>query len=231
MPQTIPQYLYKYRTVDANSLALLASDKVYLSRLDAFNDPFEMLSFESTLETKLSVDKHGTFAISKEAPQLAPFGTSLRVCSLSEEYQDLLMWGHYADCHRGFCIRFEFASDPTLSQLIFPIKYADAYSDENTASASPREKALHNTLAKSAKWSYEREWRIIGQIPAGESQAAELFAAYRPEAVTGIIFGVRMPALHKTLIKKILQKHKLEFLQAEKHQHDFALTIRPATVH
>src|SRR5215213_6706400 len=61
--EVIPQYLYKYRSVDADSLALLASDKVYLSRLDAFNDPFEMLSFESTLETRLSVDRHGTFAV------------------------------------------------------------------------------------------------------------------------------------------------------------------------
>jgi hypothetical protein len=172
MPPSIPRQLYKYRTVDANSLALLAADKVYLSRLDAFNDPFEMLSFESTLETKLSVDRNGTFVTSKDAPQVAPFGTSLRVCSLSEEYQDLLMWGHYADCHRGFCIRFEFARDPAIYQLIYPMKYADSFSDANCEDVAPLEKALHNSLAKSAKWNYEREWRIIGQIPKGEPEAA-----------------------------------------------------------
>src|SRR3954468_3942015 len=123
MSTDAPQYLYKYRPVDANALAMLASDKVYLSRLDAFNDPFEVANSDLTLEPKLCFDSRGTFATSDD-PALHPgHVASLRVCSLSEEYQDLLMWGHYADRHRGFCLRFELAKDPNLLKILFPIRY------------------------------------------------------------------------------------------------------------
>src|SRR3954462_13952347 len=101
MQRPIPQYLYKYRPVDANALAMLASDKVYLSPLDAFNDPFEALNLDPTLEPKLATYRHGTFAISEQPAQAQASGFSLRACSLTEECHDLLMWGHYADRHCG----------------------------------------------------------------------------------------------------------------------------------
>jgi hypothetical protein len=226
MTDTIPHFLYKYRTVDANSLALLASDKVYLSRLDAFNDPFEVLSLDATLESKLSFDRHGTFAVSNDARQSDSLGKSLRACSLSEECQDLLMWGHYADCHRGFCIRFEFERDAALKELVFPIKYAASNSNDETENPDSIERAIESTLAKSNKWSYEREWRIMGRVPAGESQTADLFATYQPDAITGIIFGVRTPDLHKELIRRILHGRDIEYFQAQKRNRDFALAIR-----
>src|SRR5690349_15997511 len=102
MSRSIPKYLYKYRAGNADALAMLATDKLYLSRLDAFNDPFEVLSREATLETTLAFDKKGHFAVTKDAAQEDEIATALRVCSFSEECGDLLTWGHYADCHRGF---------------------------------------------------------------------------------------------------------------------------------
>jgi hypothetical protein len=226
--RAIPKYLYKYRPVDANALAMLASDKVYLSRLDAFNDPFEALNLDPTLEPRLAVHGGGTFAISEKPSQHPAPGSSLRACALSEECQDMLMWGHYADRHCGFCIRFEFERDPELSKVIFPIDYEPTFPNLEHEEEGLIEAALEHSLKKSEKWSYEREWRLIGQVPEGESNGVELFAAYRPEAITGIVFGVRTPDLHKALIRKILRDHRVEYLQAEKQSHNFALKIRPA---
>jgi len=226
MQASIPNYLYKYRPVDANALAMLASDKVYLSRLDAFNDPFEALNLDPTLEPKLAEQQHGTFAVSKQPVQANAVGHSLRACSLSEECQDLLMWGHYADRHRGFCIRFEFQHDPELSKLLYPVDYEPTFPEIKERDES-LEKALSSTLTKSEKWSYEREWRIVGRVPEGDSNAGELFATYRPAAITGIIFGVRTPDLHKSLIRKVLQDRRVAYLQAEKQSQKFALLIRP----
>jgi Protein of unknown function (DUF2971) len=226
MARSIPKYLYKYRAVNADALAMLATDKVYLSRLDAFNDPFEVLSVDPTLETKLLTDKDGHFAVAKDASHTDGIGTSLRVCSLSEESQDLLMWGHYADCHRGFCIRFELENDAELAKLVHPIQYKESASDFANEEESEFERALRNSLEKSEKWSYEREWRIIGKLPENESRSVELFATYAPEALSGIIFGIRTPELHKALIRKILGERPVEYLQAEKRQENFALAIR-----
>jgi hypothetical protein len=228
MQRSIPHFLYKYRPVDANALAMLASDKVYMSRLDAFNDPFEALNLDPTLEPKLAEQQHGTFAVSKQPVQADAVGNSLRACSLSEECQDLLMWGHYADRHRGFCIRFEFRNDAELSKLLYPIEYNPRFPELDNKIDQSLETALSSTLTKSEKWSYEREWRIVGRVSDDGSTAGELFATYRPQAITGIIFGVRTPELHKQLIHKVLQDRRVEYLQAEKQSQNFALLIRPA---
>jgi hypothetical protein len=227
MQRSIPQYLYKYRSVDANSLAMLASDKVYLSRLDAFNDPFEVLNLSPTLETKIAPQPYGAFAVAEAPAQTGTVATSLRACSLSEESQDLLMWGHYADRHCGFCIRFEFAKDEELSRLLYPVDYNRVGTGIGAHSDKCPDHVLRAILTKSEKWSYEREWRIVGQAPNDESETADLFAAYTPDAITGIIFGVRTPELHKALIRKVLQDHRLEYFQAEKQNDNFLLTIRP----
>src|SRR4051812_16791217 len=97
MRTKVPRYLYKYRPVDANALAMVASDKLYLSRLDAFNDPFEVPNADLTLETKLCFDPHGKFATLEDPARNEASLPSLRACSLSEDCQDLLMWGHYAN--------------------------------------------------------------------------------------------------------------------------------------
>ena len=227
MQLPVPQHLYKYRPVDANALAMLASDKLFLSPLDAFNDPFEALNLNPTLEPKLAAYQHGTFAISETPSQAEHVGTSLRACSLSEECQDLLMWGHYADRHRGFCIRFYFGKDLQLAKLLFPIDYEPSVPQENNDKQDPLNKAINDTLKKSEKWSYEREWRVIGQLPEDEPNTAELFATYNPDTISGIIFGVRTAELHKALIRKILHDHRLEYFQAEKQRDTFALKIQP----
>ncbi len=210
-----PQYLYKYRGVDADALAMLASDKVYLSRLDAFNDPFE----------SLHLDDEAIAHPERPLARASLVEASMRVCSLSEDHQDLLMWGHYADRHRGFCIRFDFARDPKVRKLLFPVEYKPSIPEIVTENPDATAAARMNTLVKADKWSYEREWRIIGNVPEDQALTTELFLDYTPEAISGIIFGVRMSDLHKTLIRKLLRDHSVEFMQAVRRDDSFALAI------
>jgi hypothetical protein len=81
-----PKYLYKYRAVDADALAMLASDKVYLSRLDAFNDPYEFLN--SSYDSPLMVEQQDRLTIGKTAESIDSDAACLRVCALSEECRD-----------------------------------------------------------------------------------------------------------------------------------------------
>ncbi len=60
-------------------------------------------------DKELSLEQiiEGVFNILK----LVPIG-GLKVLCFSEVYDSLTMWGHYADNHRGFCISYDFMSDP-----------------------------------------------------------------------------------------------------------------------
>ena len=34
------------------------------------------------------------------------------VCCLSEKHDDVLMWSHYSNGHKGFCLKFETSYEP-----------------------------------------------------------------------------------------------------------------------
>jgi hypothetical protein len=135
------------------------------------------------------------------------------------------MWGHYGDRHRGFCIRFEFAKDPQLCKSLFPVEYEPTIPPWPSEVPDARALTQRNSLIKSDKWSYEKEWRIIGTVAEKEAETAELFREYNPAALSAIIFGVRTPELHKTLIRQLLSDRNVEFKQAVKQEDDFALSI------
>lgn len=101
---------------------------------------------------------------------------------------DILMWSHYADCHRGICLEFDGTKNlmQHASQIIYteervPIRL---YSDDNSAMLK---KAL---LTKSNHWEYENEWRLLRYK---EGPGEERF---EPENLTGIIFGAQADSAH-----------------------------------
>lgn len=83
-----------------------------------------------------------------------------RVYCLGPEVENLLMWAHYADSHRGVCLEFSLRNDVMCSALKceylngFPIMRLHGREDAG---------ALRILLAKAESWSYEKEYRIIAQ--------------------------------------------------------------------
>jgi hypothetical protein len=222
-----PQILYKYRCCDANALSLLASDRLYLSRVEAFNDPFEFLNPAATLESTRADDPDATFARLDSEHRADNFHASMRVCALTEKCDDLLMWGHYTDCHKGFCIRFEFGNDERIPGKLFPVEYLPTLPDYNKRIENSMDAVRIGTLTKYDEWSYEQEWRIIGHVAEDKAHTSEFLMPYNPKAITGIIFGIRTPSLHKALVRKVLQGHPhVQYFQAYKKHDAFALTIR-----
>ena len=83
-----------------------------------------------------------------------------------------MMWSHYADGHKGFCIEYDFSKMTDLSLLPFPVVYTDKRikmpwkaaihpsKEETIETAKTMMTAL---LTKDAEWSYEQEWRILVQ--------------------------------------------------------------------
>jgi hypothetical protein len=224
---TLPQYLYKYRCVDANALSLLASDQLYLARVESFDDPFEFLDLNATIKAASTTDPVTAFATLDAERHADKLHGGMRVCALTEECQNLLMWGHYTDCHRGFCIRFDFREESQLSKMLFPVTYQANLPDLTKPPRDAEGIARINCLTKSSEWSYEREWRMIGHVPEATAHTAELFIPYIAKSITGIIFGLRTPQPHKLLIRTVLARHPhIKYFQAYKQHDAFSLAIR-----
>ena len=100
------------------------------------------------------------------------YKSKLKVSCFSEVNASLLMWGHYADNHQGFCVEYDLGSlDKTnnLKKYLFPIEYVDSMIDmteyylDNVLNRKNinKEKLIESVLYKMKEWSYEEEWRIV----------------------------------------------------------------------
>ena len=98
-----------------------------------------------------------------------------RVGSLCTDYKNRLMWSHYADSHKGFCIEYDFSKDCEAIKdlLVLPVVYSEkrtkfpwnlVFTAKNEGEKVKKEAAfavLFSLLTKDEVWRYENEWRII----------------------------------------------------------------------
>ena len=147
--------------------------------------------------------------------------TKVGVYCLTEVPNDILMWSHYADAHKGFCIQFAHDNGNYFIGSALQVTYSDAFPvvnlirDDNHTSV---DKAL---LTKAKQWQYEREWRIF-DLEAGVGTKR-----YPPSILTGVIFGCRMSVEHKSEIRDWCKDrpHPVTFYQAQEADGRYALDI------
>lgn len=91
---------------------------------------------------------------------------------LSSDFKNRLMWSHYADCHKGFCIEYDFSALEKIQndQYLLPVLYDNkrplfpwsiAFDQSESSIKEAQKKILLSLLTKDNVWSYEKEWRIF----------------------------------------------------------------------
>lgn len=98
------------------------------------------------------------------------FDNMVLVGSLCTDYINPLMWAHYADSHKGFCVEYDFSDSDEEILLPFPVIYSKkmvgmpwkccAHSD-GTKSPEFSGRLIQAILTKHDVWQYEKEWRIL----------------------------------------------------------------------
>lgn len=146
--------LYKYRGVSERSLVSLSERTLYAQHFTRFNDPFECGAHFLAGQIDRA-DEPERFAEMIRAwgfddPETAPLeGTDeyfeqfesynlgmslpgLRICCFAAEVDNLLMWSHYGDGLRGFCLEFdETVVTAAIGELAgFPFITDVTYTDE-----------------------------------------------------------------------------------------------------
>jgi hypothetical protein len=132
---------------------------------------------------------------------------TLRITCFSEEYDNILMWSHYANKHDGICIAYDFKKSIELQTLALSIRY-----DNNRPIISEKELKyckqepiinrasltkllIDSLLIKSDSWKYENEWRVI--LPKEKLNDDNLFS----DSIVSIYFGVKVS--NETIIDTI----------------------------
>lgn len=125
-------------------------------------------------------------------------------CSTTDS-NNLLMWAHYADHHRGAVIEYTpnvekdsvfLVSKPVQYSKERPLPYKDAAAMvtglEKNPSETVRDIVERLIYTKSEEWAYEREYRLFVAFMLRPGQEFATLK-FHPEELTGIYFGCRMP--------------------------------------
>lgn len=127
----------------------------------------------------------------------------IAVTCFSEVNNSKLMWAHYADNYKGFCIEYNFAKsdDIEFQRGIGKVIYTDERPCEDACEHYGQyEKLLLSTKAKC--WSYEREWRSVNILHYGQYINKMYPIVDVKRCITAIYLGCRMPQKYQEEIAR-----------------------------
>ena len=112
--------LFKYKKFNKSSIELLVNKELWFAEPASLNDPFEcQRTYSSVLDAtwdKYDASKSEKLEIDKK---LTKHLTETGICSFSRTRKNQLMWAHYADEHKGFCIGFNHSVLKSTSDSFF----------------------------------------------------------------------------------------------------------------
>lgn len=141
--------LYRFMTAEHAKKSIL-SRKLKVARFNELNDPFELLAYEATSETR---------PIREYKIQL---NHECGLLCFSADWTDPVLWSHYAAKHQGICLGINLKEDlekkviytrSRLKHLIQESEKGNFEIDANSADVLIR--------TKFENWKYERESRVL----------------------------------------------------------------------
>jgi hypothetical protein len=248
-----PKRIYKYQPATMQVLGNLSAGQIWFSDPRSFNDPFDCAfdQIGSVIEQGLAsadaatcieiigkVTKPETMTaflqeseseirrITKESilhhlPQIFQLGVSC----FSDRKDDLLMWGHYADSHKGLCLEFSTEISPFNDRKrLRPVMYGKEFPKLDLARL--KEGAFDHLLdfifAKSHRWRYEREWRML------HKEQNHLYH-YPCESLTAIYFGARLEHHQQGIVCHLLEKMPTKLFKMNLRKNEFRLVKEKLT--
>lgn len=247
--KSLPQYLYKYYSFNKYTERIIVHNEIYFATPLEFNDPFDSkpaIDFKDfknvDLDTYLEgfgdgVKKRGLPWNEKLARENIEYAIenndyrwfeenwphshlkSMGIFCMTEEKDNMLMWSHYSDSYKGFCLEFDTTKGDF--DIAKPVSYKNQRPLMNVV-ILPQKKQIANMLLTKVKlWEYEQEWRII------DYENGYRIETFPPHILTGVITGYRMENRDKAdLIKWCLEReNEPKLYEARPNNKEFKVDI------
>lgn len=216
-----PRYFYKYRNDSSYTDSIFKDLTMWFSAPQSFNDPFDCNLSESShtqeeadhfLEHILEGKPDRELLLSKgitiaDAVKLLTVSKDVvlsktGILCLSKKIDNILMWSHYSNCHKGLVIELEPIHDLDFFLSPIQVRYTDTY--EPTNYFNDQHSAITQIIStKASCWSYEEEVRIIKSDISGS-------VSLNPKAIRRVIFGCKSDADFMSRIQKLCSTPELE---------------------
>lgn len=241
----IPEKIYKFcsltskskdKNLNDNKLNTLSSNQIWLSRCADLNDPFEGINFilpESEFtQIGLPEEIKKRYKV-KNTDELIKFLSSFRnkycQASFSAAYEDIQMWGYYANGCRGYCVEYKVLDKEYLCPVFYVNKriILSGFFKKNkykriciknlkqmsrsTYNISAKDFIQYNLYLQSfkyVKWEFEKEIRAI-DITASDYYGGNMSANALGVQPTKIIAGYLSEYIEE--LKQIAKQLNVQF--------------------
>lgn len=216
--------LYKYLTLAR--IDFWDSFLLRFTQPSAFNDPFDCLPSYSFLPSNLMPQNAGSDDLASLfmgiENETVTFNDERAIFCMSESWDSILMWAHYADSHSGFVVGFDvshpfFALGETFgTRKVLYCKKRPKFSDI---------KITDELYYKLDIWKYEQEWRLSKETYKNDKIVDSSIYLFRipKEAIQCVYFGICMPEESKREIYSKVEKLKIPCYQVMRDYQTFDL--------
>ncbi len=225
---------YKYRAniIDENNVSRdinsLLNDELWASSLSNLNDPFEAVykdNISKSLKLLEKILKAETGLVQKNWDDLMAFNNKIGFYSLAlskNEFPDNeLMWAHYANSHKGFCIAYdikqlEFSEERPYNVNEMQVVYKLNPPNIDVTNIGDKDFLVKMFGTKSKIWEYENEIRLIYNHLG--------IKKYNKSSLKSIYFGLNMDDKYQTQIIDGLSNRDINFYKMSMEQESYKLS-------
>jgi hypothetical protein len=221
--------LYSFRTFNEYSLPDLVNKEITLVHPSEFNDPFDTLILHWTKR----FDEHCT-----EKQHIEPYRSSfdyyrvrsfVKDTSSTKAYKNTLMWSHYADEHKGYCVKYRFDED-FASKTGLNIRFQPIIYTKRNEKINVDDNHIDTNLGYCTKqylWKYEKEIRLIAYMPEAQSHFSPIPMGDLCR-IDAIYFGTKCNGNSIKTIKNILNNTDIKYYRMHSQpQNIFNLIAKP----
>lgn len=229
-------YVYSFRNVNKYSLSDLALNSITVVSPDKMNDPFDspfrFWSNVDILTESCGGDKPHIKSYSKSFNyyKIRCFVGNKTLSKNNGILKKMLMWSHYADGHKGFCICYKLSSyfikrnrnDEYTHWFLKPIIYNPA---SKMKPANSKETNTDQLFAvKSNEWKYENEIRLIYYNPKC-TDGYNRIVLDQESTIDAVYFGYGCLDNNIKIIMKLLGKNIKYYKMGYNSKNGYLLSI------
>lgn len=140
------------------------------------------------------------------------------VLSLTEQPDNMLMWAHYANSHRGYCLELDATIQPL--SLTYRVQYAAERPTFRLFYQNRADILKQTLLHKADFWRHEREWRLIRPAEIGP-------VVFPTQGLKSIIFGAGIAHKDETALREIATEREIPvaFKRAKLDERNYRVEI------
>ena len=239
----LPESVYRMRSVNRYLFDSLINSEMWFSNPTDFNDPFDcgidmkiqnstqqqfQTYFEKYLAKHLNSDELSKIdktkitrkkfedLINKVAKRVTQ---KKGIACFMSNCENLLMWAHYADSHKGVSLKFNILEDTEFFSPMKKVIYEEDYPEYDYLT-NKNDFVNQMFFVKSEDWKYEEEVRIL-KNKSGNYK-------FNSNSLKEVIFGCKISEGDKKTLTKIIRNYyqNCKLTQAYKHKSKFGLEFK-----